>query len=85
MNLPSCADLGLSGPGWSARSASTGGTAGMDELILRDIGTIAPAYAGNGVTVQYFEFEVIGDSYVYVTAFSRPVAGQPAAALAAKQ
>jgi hypothetical protein len=57
----------------------------MDELILRDVGAIAPAYAGNGVIVQYFEFEVIGDSYIYVTAFSRPVAGQSTAALAAKQ
>ena len=36
--------------------------AGMKELILRDVGAIPPAYTGDGVTVQYSEFEVAGDS-----------------------
>jgi RNA polymerase sigma factor (sigma-70 family) len=82
----SCADVGLAGSGWSLLSASAGGTVtGMDEFTLRDVGAIPPAYTGDGVIVQYSEFEVIGDHYIYVTAFSRPVADQLAAALAAKQ
>ena len=86
VNPSSCADLGLDGSGWSLLSASTDGTVtGMDEFTLRDVGAIPPAYPGNGVIVQYSEFEVTGDYYIYVTAFSRPVADQLAAALTAKQ
>jgi RNA polymerase sigma factor (sigma-70 family) len=86
VDLSSCADLSLDGSGWSLLSASAGATfTGMDEFTLRDVGAIPPAYTGNGVIVQYSEFEMIGDHYIYVTAFSRPVAEQLAAALAAKQ
>jgi RNA polymerase sigma factor (sigma-70 family) len=85
-NLSSCADFGVSGSEWSLLNASIGGTvAGMDEFTLRDIGAIPPAYTGNGARSQYSEFEVIGDRYIYVTAFSRSIADQLAAALAAKQ
>jgi RNA polymerase sigma factor (sigma-70 family) len=84
VDLSSCADLGLSGSGWSVLSSGEG-AAGMNELALRDVGAIPPAYTGDGVTVQYSEFEMVGDYYIYVTAFTRPVADQLAAALAAKQ
>ena len=84
VNLSSCADLGLSGSGWSVLSAG-GGAAGMGELVLRDVGAIPPAYTGDGVIVQYSEFEVVGDYYLYITAFTRPAADQLAAALAARQ
>ena len=84
VNLSSCADLGLDLSGWSVLSTGEG-AAGMDELVLRDVGAIPPAYTGDGVTVQYSEFEVVGDYYLYVTAFTRPVADQLAAVLAAGQ
>ena len=85
VNQSSCGDIGLSGSGWSVLSTTTGGPAGIDEFTLRDVGAIPPAYTGDGVILQYSQFGVIGDSYIYVTAFSRSVADQLAAALAAMQ
>jgi RNA polymerase sigma factor (sigma-70 family) len=84
VDLSSCGDLGLSGSGWSVLSAGSG-AAGMNEFVLRDVGAIPPAYTGDGVIVQYSEFEIVDDYYIYVTAFTSTLADQLAAALVAKQ